>query len=83
MHLTLRVWRQKNPQDLGRFVDYEARDVNEHMSFLEMLDVVDEGLVKVRERSRQRSCGSSSARQTDVATWVATRPDAISQPPRG
>lgn len=45
MNLTLKVWRQKNGQDPGRFVDYEARDVNEHMSFLEMLDVVNEGLI--------------------------------------
>jgi succinate dehydrogenase / fumarate reductase iron-sulfur subunit len=45
MNLTLKVWRQKGPKDAGRFVAYEARDVTEHMSFLEMLDVVNEGLV--------------------------------------
>jgi succinate dehydrogenase / fumarate reductase iron-sulfur subunit len=42
--LTLKVWRQKDARDAGQFVTYQARDVNEHMSFLEMLDVVNEGL---------------------------------------
>ncbi|MGI9147335.1 MAG: succinate dehydrogenase/fumarate reductase iron-sulfur subunit [Chloroflexota bacterium] len=45
MRLTLRVWRQKNAQDAGRFVEYHAADVSEHMSFLEMLDVVNENLI--------------------------------------
>jgi succinate dehydrogenase / fumarate reductase iron-sulfur subunit len=45
MNLTLHVWRQKSREDRGRFVTYEARDVSPHMSFLEMLDVVNEGLI--------------------------------------
>ena len=45
MKLTLHVWRQKNRNDRGRFETYEAPDVNEHMSFLEMLDVVNERLI--------------------------------------
>ncbi len=45
MNLTLHVWRQRNRADRGRFVTYEARDVSPHMSFLEMLDVVNEGLI--------------------------------------
>jgi succinate dehydrogenase / fumarate reductase iron-sulfur subunit len=44
MNLTLRVWRQKNAEDKGRFVTYEARDVSPDTSFLEMLDVVNEEL---------------------------------------
>jgi len=44
MNLRLRVWRQKNAADKGRFVSYAATNVNEHMSFLEMLDVVNEDL---------------------------------------
>src|SRR5262245_9824224 len=44
MNLTLHVWRQKGPEDPGRMVTYEARDVSPDMSFLEMLDVVNEGL---------------------------------------
>ena len=46
MKLILHVWRQKNPQDKGRMVRYDAPNVNEHMSFLEMLDVVNEGLIR-------------------------------------
>ena len=45
MNLTLRVWRQKDGGDPGRFVSYEARDISPDMSFLEMLDVVNEGLI--------------------------------------
>ena len=40
----LRVWRQKNTQTQGRFVNYEARDIPADASFLEMLDIVNEGL---------------------------------------
>ena len=46
MNVKLRVWRQKNSQSAGRFEEYEARNVNENMSFLEMLDVVNEDLTK-------------------------------------
>jgi succinate dehydrogenase / fumarate reductase, iron-sulfur subunit len=45
MNLTLKVWRQKNADAPGRLETYEARDVLEDMSFLEMLDVVNEGLI--------------------------------------
>ncbi len=45
MKITLRVWRQKDAKSEGRFVTYEAPGVSEHMSFLEMLDVVNEGLI--------------------------------------
>ncbi len=44
MNLTLKVWRQPDGNSSGDFVDYPANDVSEHMSFLEMLDVVNEGL---------------------------------------
>lgn len=46
MNLTLYVWRQKNAEDKGRMEKYEAKDVKHHMSFLEMLDVVNEGLTQ-------------------------------------
>jgi succinate dehydrogenase / fumarate reductase iron-sulfur subunit len=45
INLTLHVWRQKNRASEGRFVTYQARDVSTDMSFLEMLDVVNEGLI--------------------------------------
>jgi len=44
MNLVLNVWRQKSPKDAGGFVRYEAKAINDHMSFLEMLDVVNEEL---------------------------------------
>jgi succinate dehydrogenase / fumarate reductase iron-sulfur subunit len=44
MKLTLHVWRQANAKAKGRFVSYAANDVSPDMSFLEMLDVVNEGL---------------------------------------
>jgi succinate dehydrogenase / fumarate reductase iron-sulfur subunit len=46
MNLTLRVWRQKGPQDKGQFLEYQAKDVSPDMSFLEMLDVMNEDLIK-------------------------------------
>ena len=45
MNLTLQVWRQKNASDKGRMVRYEAPDISPEMSFLEMLDVVNERLI--------------------------------------
>jgi len=46
MNLTLFVWRQKDADDKGRLEKYEAKDINHHMSFLEMLDVVNEDLIQ-------------------------------------
>lgn len=46
MDLTLHVWRQKGPKDKGYLATYKATDVSADMSFLEMLDVVNEGLIK-------------------------------------
>ncbi|MDH3285077.1 MAG: succinate dehydrogenase/fumarate reductase iron-sulfur subunit, partial [Acidobacteriota bacterium] len=45
MNLTLKVWRQPGPGAAGRFERYDARDISPDMSLLEMLDVVNEGLV--------------------------------------
>jgi succinate dehydrogenase / fumarate reductase iron-sulfur subunit len=44
MNLTLKVWRQKNENSKGKLVTYDAKDISPDMSFLEMLDVVNEGL---------------------------------------
>jgi succinate dehydrogenase / fumarate reductase iron-sulfur subunit len=44
MNITVRVWRQPNAHAEGRMVSYEVPDVSEHMSFLEMLDVLNERL---------------------------------------
>ena len=46
MNLKLKVWRQKNNQAEGKIVDYKAEGISPDMSFLEMLDVVNEGIIK-------------------------------------
>jgi len=45
INLTLKVWRQKNSQEKGRFETYSAERISTDMSFLEMLDVVNESLI--------------------------------------
>ncbi|MEY2417600.1 MAG: succinate dehydrogenase / fumarate reductase, iron-sulfur subunit [Actinomycetota bacterium] len=45
MNLTLHVWRQPNADVAGRMMTYQANAISEDMSFLEMLDVVNEGLI--------------------------------------
>ena len=44
IHLTLKVWRQEGAEERGRLETYETRDISTDMSFLEMLDVVNERL---------------------------------------
>ncbi|MFQ5678473.1 MAG: succinate dehydrogenase/fumarate reductase iron-sulfur subunit [Gemmatimonadota bacterium] len=65
MQLTLHVWRQPGPHEAGRFVRYEAANVSPDMSFLEMLDVLNERLVEQGEEPiafehdcREGICGS-------------------------
>ncbi|MCG3164136.1 MAG: Fumarate reductase iron-sulfur subunit [Acidobacteria bacterium] len=67
MNLTLRIWRQKNANTPGEFVTYEAKDVSPDMSFLEMLDVVNEELMRRGEEPiafdndcREGICGMCS-----------------------
>jgi succinate dehydrogenase / fumarate reductase iron-sulfur subunit len=65
MKLTLHIWRQKDRKDAGKFVRYEVPNVSEHMSFLEMLDVLNEELQGKGEEAiafehdcREGICGS-------------------------
>ena len=46
MKLNLKIWRQENAQSKGRMVPYTLENVSHHMSFLEMLDVLNEDLIK-------------------------------------
>tara|TARA_B100001115_G_scaffold70576_1_gene51949 strand:+ start:173 stop:925 length:753 start_codon:yes stop_codon:yes gene_type:complete len=46
LKLTLNIWRQKSPNESGSFKSYELNNLNTHMSFLEMLDVLNERLVE-------------------------------------
>jgi succinate dehydrogenase / fumarate reductase iron-sulfur subunit len=66
MKLTLKIWRQGGKYK-GEFVTYQLDNVNEHMSFLEMLDVLNEQLVSQREEPvafehdcREGICGTCS-----------------------
>ena len=45
MNLTLKIWRQNGPTDKGKMETYQVSDISEDMSFLEMLDVLNEDLV--------------------------------------
>jgi len=65
MNLTLRVWRQKNANEPGSFVSYPVNDVTPEMSFLEMLDALNESLINRQEAPvafehdcREGICGS-------------------------
>lgn len=67
MKITLKVWRQKNAQSEGRFETYPAPEISPDMSFLEMLDVVNERLIEKNEEPiafdhdcREGICGSCS-----------------------
>lgn len=74
MDLTLHVWRQPSAKDTGRLETYEARDVSPEMSFLEMLDVVNERLTLEGKRPiafdhdcREGICGSCGMMINGVA----------------
>src|SRR6476619_6908325 len=67
MHLRLKIWRQAGPDEPGAFVEYRAADISPDMSFLEMLDVVNEGLIAKGEDPiafdsdcREGICGTCS-----------------------
>ena len=67
LSVTLRVWRQAGPKSPGKFVDYQSKDLNPNMSFLEMLDVVNDELTLKGEEPiafshdcREGICGTCS-----------------------
>ena len=67
MNLTLKIWRQKSSKDKGGFIEYPISDISEHMSFLEMMDVLNEQLISKGEEPvvfdhdcREGICGACS-----------------------
>lgn len=67
MNLTLKIWRQKNAKDKGQMVDYKINDISPDMSFLEMLDVLNENLINTGDEPvafdhdcREGICGMCS-----------------------
>ena len=74
MKIALKVWRQAGPDSAGTLVDYDATDVSPEMSFLEMLDVVNERLIEKDEvpiafdhDCREGICGSCGVMINGVA----------------
>jgi succinate dehydrogenase / fumarate reductase iron-sulfur subunit len=74
VNLTLQVWRQAGPNAEGRLVAYDAKDISPDMSFLEMLDVVNERLTESGQEPiafahdcREGICGSCSMMINGVA----------------
>lgn len=74
MNLTLKVWRQANSSAKGKMVTYKAENISEHMSFLEMLDTVNERLIEKGEEPiafdhdcREGICGMCGAMVNGVA----------------
>ena len=45
MNLTLKIWRQKDASSKGQMTDYKVSEISEHMSFLEMMDVLNEQII--------------------------------------
>lgn len=81
MTIHLKVWRQDGPEAQGSFVDYTVEDANKHMSFLELLDVLNEQLIKKGEEPvefdndcREGICGSCGVVINGVAhgPWKRT-----------
>jgi len=67
MNLTLKIWRQKDSKAKGQMVDYKVSEISEHMSFLEMMDVLNEQLINKGDNPvafdhdcREGICGSCS-----------------------
>jgi succinate dehydrogenase / fumarate reductase iron-sulfur subunit len=67
MNLTLKIWRQKNATSKGGMVVYNVKEISEHMSFLEMMDVLNEQLINKNEDPvafdhdcREGICGTCS-----------------------
>jgi succinate dehydrogenase / fumarate reductase iron-sulfur subunit len=74
MKIILHIWRQRNAEDQGRLVRYEVPNVSEHMSFLEMLDVLNEDLILKNEDPvafdhdcREGICGTCGCMVNGVA----------------
>jgi len=74
MRLNLKIWRQAGPTAKGRLEDYTADGISPDMSFLEMLDVVNEGLIKKGQDAiafdsdcREGICGTCSLFVNGVA----------------
>ena len=85
MKLTLKIWRQKDTTTTGRFVSYQVDGVTAEMSFLEMLDVLNEALIQHGDEPvafehdcREGICGSCGFLINGVPTARAATPPCAS-----
>ena len=76
MNLTLKVWRQKNSNDVGHFETFQVKNVSSEMSFLEMFDVLNEQLVSEQKEPiafdhdcREGICGMCSMVVDGQPSW--------------
>src|SRR5947208_2810171 len=92
MELTLNVWRQKNASDPGRFLTYPATNLIPDMSFLEMLDVVNEQLIARGEEPiafdsdcREGICGAcvAACKNASAMLFVAAKVSHLGLLPQG
>src|SRR5438105_131087 len=67
LNLTLKIWRQASAKAQGKFVEYKVSDISTDMSFLEMIDVLNQDLIRKNEEPvafdhdcREGICGSCS-----------------------
>lgn len=74
MTINLRIWRQKSPEAPGKLVDYSVSNASEHMSFLELLDVLNEQLIASEDDPvefdsdcREGICGSCGLMVAGIA----------------
>jgi succinate dehydrogenase / fumarate reductase, iron-sulfur subunit len=74
MQITLKIWRQANPESTGKLVEYQLDNLNPEMSFLEMLDVLNEQLCKSDQEPvefdhdcREGICGSCGMMVNGIA----------------
>ena len=84
MNLTLHIWRQRNAGDKGGMVRYELGGINPDMSFLEMLDVLNEELIAKGEEPvafdhdcREGICGTCGFMINGVAHGSSARDDGL------
>ena len=73
--LTLKIWRQKSPHDKGRLETYPVKEISTDMSFLEMLDVLNEKLtLKDQEHFKKRHVSRNIANRIAFQSAFVIRP---------
>ena len=84
MNLTLKVWRQQDTKSAGKFVTYQVQGVTPDMSFLEMLDLLNENLqtkgeapVAFEHDCREGICGIVRLSDQWRGAWRASRHDGL------